>query len=293
MIVAAQMIFLKPVQVLSFSNDLGRTWKEYQFSNEAINIDGLLTEPGEYTHKFTLFGHRHYRDHWKLFALDFSPVVTRNCTYPDDYVNVSFARHARSSDQCHLGMRQTFEQQRNVSCLIGTEYKRIINTTYCQCTEIDYECGYGYVTTTTGACRKVVGDGSPIDDVGNIIDDSEDYKTTEIPCIAGQRVVHTKYRRVPGDQCKNDLPGKLSGVQNCSTTPRPPTPSVHLKLLNNTNEAEIGEMLHFSVQVGKTEWVVIRTSEPKDKVTTRPLNHDAISLNPTKPGAYEVRAYDS
>uniref|UniRef100_F6ZL50 Sortilin C-terminal domain-containing protein n=1 Tax=Ciona intestinalis TaxID=7719 RepID=F6ZL50_CIOIN len=278
MIVAAQMIFLQLISVISFSNDMGRTWHKYTFTDERIHVDGLLTEPGEYTHKFTLFGHRNYRDHWKLFALDLAPLVARNCTYPDDYVNVSFARNTQNSNQCHLGMRQTFEQLKEGNCLVGSEYKRVTTTELCPCTDIDYECGYGYITTSSG-CKKVVGKGSPIDDIRDILD--EDTTPTIPPCVNGLRKMPTQYRKVPGDQCQNDLEGKLFTIVNCSivVTP-PPPPTIHVKLLNKTNEVKIGEVLHFTaVSNSETVWSVIRTAEPKDKITTRPVKRDEISLN--------------
>nr|XP_009860235.1 uncharacterized protein LOC100182944 [Ciona intestinalis] len=186
-------------------------------------------------------------------------------------------------------MRQTFEQLKEGNCLVGSEYKRVTTTELCPCTDIDYECGYGYITTSSG-CKKVVGKGSPIDDIRDILD--EDTTPTIPPCVNGLRKMPTQYRKVPGDQCQNDLEGKLFTIVNCSivVTP-PPPPTIHVKLLNKTNEVKIGEVLHFTaVSNSETVWSVIRTAEPKDKITTRPVKRDEISLNPTKPGAYQVRA---
>nr|CAB3266479.1 VPS10 domain-containing receptor SorCS2-like [Phallusia mammillata] len=308
MLVAVKMIFLKPITSLFFSNDVGHTWTEHQFSKEAINVDGLLTEPGEYTHKFTLFGHRNYRDHWKLFALDLSPLVPRNCSFPEDFETWTFTTQRDQVSQnpspvsCNLGMVQKFERVRATHCLIGLEYKRSTSKVACNCSHQDYECAFGYFMLPTGQCSI---NHPKIDNIGDVIDDGdgdEDYDTWEYPypessdCVNGKQQVFSGFRKIPGDICVNELAGMQFKNVNCSpttplqrTTSTTPPSTVKLTLLNKTSEAQIGQELHFSVLGSEFDLTVRRTVEPGEKVESK-LNKSVGALAPKKPGDYEIRA---
>ena len=60
-----------------------------------------------------------------------------------------------------------------------------------------------------------------------------------------------RWRRVPGDQCNNDLQEKLYKLEDCQDpSPGPDKqPEVKLELLNKTRAAVIGEGLQFSVNL--------------------------------------------
>ena len=66
--------------------------------------------------------------------------------------------------------------------------------------------------------------------------------------LRGVSFCFVSFRRIPGTRCMNDLTNKLPKEEDCgSTTPSPP--SLHLRLLNKTSEAKIGDGLYFSVGV--------------------------------------------
>jgi hypothetical protein len=58
-----------------YSTDEGLTWKRYNFTTKPIHVYGLLTEPGETTTIFTIFGS--YRGHhsWLVIQVNVSNVL--------------------------------------------------------------------------------------------------------------------------------------------------------------------------------------------------------------------------
>jgi hypothetical protein len=67
-------------------------------------------------------------------------------------------------------------------------------------------------------------------------------------CVNGKRNVSSGWRRVPGDQCVDDLQEKLYKMEDCQEPSPNPSPSEpKLELLNKTRAAVIGEGLQFSV----------------------------------------------
>ncbi|XP_076804875.1 VPS10 domain-containing receptor SorCS1-like [Clavelina lepadiformis] len=306
MLVAVEMVFLRPVQDLYFSSDVGINWTKHQFSKTPINVDGLLTEPGEYTHKFTLFGHKHYTDPWKLFALDFKPLVQGNCNYPHDYTNWTMQVPSSSNQvsQCHLGMVQVFEKIKTPKCLIGPEYKRYTSKEPCHCTELDYECDYGYVLQMTGDC---VNSNPKIDAIGDVYEDEDDliYGTADdvSPCVNGMRNVSSGWRRIPGDNCIIDLSDKLFKLVPCSSTtvsPATPTSKIEIHLLNNTNVVKMGQRLAFTAMLSglsKVQWLVkhvsqMNTSGPGSRFVKLVGPNNTILVQPAHPGTYQVLAFD-
>lgn len=55
---------------LYYSTDEGETWKSVMFTNEDLRIYGLMTEPGETTTVFTLFGSASAKHQWLIIKVD-------------------------------------------------------------------------------------------------------------------------------------------------------------------------------------------------------------------------------
>ena len=60
----------------SYSIDEGESWNSYKFTNQsAIRIYGILTEPGEKTTVFSIFGSKPDHHSWILFQLNVSGLL--------------------------------------------------------------------------------------------------------------------------------------------------------------------------------------------------------------------------
>ena len=53
-----------------YSTDYGENWKSWNFSTDHLHIFGLMTEPGENTTIFTLFGSIKARHEWLIIKVD-------------------------------------------------------------------------------------------------------------------------------------------------------------------------------------------------------------------------------
>ena len=61
--------------VISYSTDEGLTWKTYQFTNTSVHVYGVLTEPGEMTTIFTIFGSYPGAHSWLVVQVDTKNVL--------------------------------------------------------------------------------------------------------------------------------------------------------------------------------------------------------------------------
>jgi len=55
---------------LLYSTDEGATWSRHQFIDEPVRVYGLITEPGENTTIFTMFGSRPGSHQWVIVTVD-------------------------------------------------------------------------------------------------------------------------------------------------------------------------------------------------------------------------------
>lgn len=67
-----------------YSIDEGETWRNIEFNDKMLKVYGLMTEPGENTTVFTMFGSGSGHHQWLIIKVDLRNVFARNCT-EDDY----------------------------------------------------------------------------------------------------------------------------------------------------------------------------------------------------------------
>lgn len=79
MIVAYQDNWLNTVHVpFRFSTNEGETWTDFQFSDRKVYVYQLLTEPGEKSTIFTIFGsYADQRHSWLILQVNTSDVLGR------------------------------------------------------------------------------------------------------------------------------------------------------------------------------------------------------------------------
>ncbi|XP_014669937.1 PREDICTED: sortilin-related receptor-like [Priapulus caudatus] len=171
---------------LKYSWNFGKTWETYLLGDE-MHIYGILTEPGEKTTIFTLFGSKIDAHQWILVKIDMAPVLGRNCT--DEDYKLWTASDDRTTDACLLGRRTTYQRRQTFArCYNGRDYDRPITSSNCSCTREDFECSVGYTENTYNEC---------------IANDYVAFDSGLGSCPEGLIVPHTRgYRRVPGDTCE-------------------------------------------------------------------------------------------
>lgn len=68
---------------ISYSIDEGETWQTLEFTEKMLRVYGLMTEPGENTTVFTMFGSGSGQHQWLIIKVDLRKVFEKNCTDDD------------------------------------------------------------------------------------------------------------------------------------------------------------------------------------------------------------------
>lgn len=176
-----------------FSTDEGENWMRTNFTNEDVRLYGLMTEPGENTTIFTMFGSAPSAHQWIIIKLDLKTIFKYNCT-KDDFKTWSPSQDddKRQYVPCMMGQQLTYQRRiPHANCYIGQNYDLPVSMQPCECDALDYECDFGFIRT-----------GKPWHCIRNKTD-SDPYKVPK-SCQPGQFYNRTKgYRKIPGDVCVN------------------------------------------------------------------------------------------
>ncbi|RZC34546.1 sortilin-related receptor-like [Asbolus verrucosus] len=175
-----------------YSTDEGENWKQTAFHDQDIRLYGLMTEPGENTTVFTMFGSLPHEHQWIIVKLDLIKAFTYNCS-KDDYKMWSPSQNDenRSYIPCVLGQQLTYQRRMpHANCYNGLDFDAPISMTPCECDVYDYECDFGFVRSEKpGNC------------VRNTTVLVDPYKVPA-SCKPGKFYKRTKgYRKIQGDVC--------------------------------------------------------------------------------------------
>ncbi|XP_066145381.1 sortilin-related receptor-like [Euwallacea fornicatus] len=177
-----------------FSTDEGETWNITQFHNDEIRLYGLMTEPGENTTVFTMFGSLPKEHNWIIVKADFSKALPKMCTEEDYKMwSPSQSDDTRSYIPCVMGEQTTYQRRlRYARCLNGQDYTRVVSKKPCDCDVLDFECDFGFKKVLNKVPRCVQ---------DKIFISYDPFKAPE-SCKPGEFYMRTKgYRKIPGDQC--------------------------------------------------------------------------------------------
>ncbi|KAL1509813.1 hypothetical protein ABEB36_004494 [Hypothenemus hampei] len=177
-----------------YSIDEGENWDQIQFNNEDIRLYGLMTEPGENTTVFTMFGSLPKEHRWIIMKIDFAKVFPAKCEDKDYKMwSPSFADENRSYIPCLMGEQITYQRRlRHSRCLNGLDYVRVISKTQCDCDANDFECDFGF--------KKIPGQFSRCVRDANLTT-YDPYRRPD-SCPHGHFYMRTKgYRKISGDNC--------------------------------------------------------------------------------------------
>ncbi|XP_023026610.2 sortilin-related receptor [Leptinotarsa decemlineata] len=178
---------------IKYSIDEGEQWKEISFHDEGLRLYGLMTEPGENTTVFTMFGSLPAKHEWIIVKIDLKGVFNRTCSKPDYKMwSPSQNTESRSYIPCILGQQVTYERRMSHAyCLNGLDYVRVVSKQSCDCDVLDYECDFGFIST--GSPSRCIRDKA-----------LENYDPYKIPsdCSPGKFYNRTKgYQKISGDVC--------------------------------------------------------------------------------------------
>ena len=101
---------------LLYTTNEGLTWHSHQFYERPIRIFGLITEPGENTTIFTMFGTDPKKglNHidWVIVKVDLTNVFKRNCTEADyKEWSPSAPGVGNRKHRCVLGKKEVYKRR--------------------------------------------------------------------------------------------------------------------------------------------------------------------------------------
>ncbi|XP_069470420.1 sortilin-related receptor isoform X2 [Ambystoma mexicanum] len=187
---------------LKYSTNEGESWKTFTFSKKPVLIYGLLTEPGEKSTIFTIFGSYRENGHsWLILQINATDVLGVSCMEAD-YILWSPADE--QGNECLLGRKTVFKRRTpHATCFNGEDFDRPIMISNCSCTREDYECDFGFKLSEDLSSDVCVPDpefaGKP--------------SGPPVPCPVGSTYKKTRgYRKVSGDTCSGgDVETRLDG----------------------------------------------------------------------------------
>lgn len=188
-----------------YSTDSGENWLEHTFNDENMILYGLMTEPGENTTTFTMFGSLPAQHQWIIVKLDMRRIFTYECVKEDfKYWTPNQSDDQRSYIPCVLGQQTTYKRRiPHANCHIGPVNSDPVSTAPCPCDQLDFECDFGFVRS-----------GRPWHCIRNITANSTSSASPfDIPanCPVSAHYLRTRgYRRIAGDRCQGGLESHYS-----------------------------------------------------------------------------------
>ncbi|GAB1604830.1 sortilin-related receptor-like isoform X2 [Argonauta hians] len=181
-----------------YSWNYGETWTSLKFTSRKIWVYGLLTEPGEKTTVFSVFGSYAEKHEWLIVQVNLTSVFGSVCS-KEDYKQWSLSDTLKETEGikgCLLGRKDIIEKRvPHAKCYNGEEYIRPIITKNCSCTREDFECDYGFKLRSW---HSLTCETDPNSDL--------DIHKIPSPCYPGTYYSYTKgYRRIAGDTCKGGM----------------------------------------------------------------------------------------
>uniref|UniRef100_A0A8C9EZB7 Sortilin-related receptor n=1 Tax=Pavo cristatus TaxID=9049 RepID=A0A8C9EZB7_PAVCR len=187
---------------LKYSTNEGETWKSFTFLEKPVFVYGLLTEPGEKSTIFTIFGSYKENGHsWLILQVNTSDVLGVPCTENDYKL---WSPSDERGNECLLGHKTVFKRRTpHATCFNGEDFDRPVMVSNCSCTREDFECDFGFKLSEDLSLEVCVPDpefaGKPYD--------------PPVPCPVGSTYRRTRgYRKISGDTCMGgDVESRLEG----------------------------------------------------------------------------------
>ncbi|KAI9364921.1 hypothetical protein DFJ73DRAFT_956149 [Zopfochytrium polystomum] len=229
----------KATDVLNWSSDYGVTWNPFVFSNQAVRVLTVTTEPASTSLKFIITGTRPKSTdrtiETVLISIDFSAVLPRACDKPKggkDLVEWSPVGDG-GKDRCFLGQEIGFWRKKDdAHCYIGREFEEDFGTLDpCPCTEKDFECDYNFfLDPSTGKCQLYGAD--------------PEQPTS---CKAGDTYKgHSGYRKIAISKCKGGVDLTTPIDRQCSGSGGPSTGTGNVKVTSSFFRHKLADYFYFN-----------------------------------------------
>nr|XP_060463732.1 sortilin-related receptor [Panthera onca] len=187
---------------LKYSTNEGETWKTFIFSESPVFVYGLLTEPGEKSTVFTIFGSNKENVHsWLILQVNATGALGVPCTENDYKL---WSPSDERGNECLLGHKTVFKRRTpHATCFNGEDFDRPVVVSNCSCTREDYECDFGFKMSEDLALEVCVPDP----------DFPGKSYSPPVPCPVGSTYRRTRgYRKISGDTCSGgDVETRLEG----------------------------------------------------------------------------------
>ncbi|KAJ8343111.1 hypothetical protein SKAU_G00330390 [Synaphobranchus kaupii] len=191
-----------PTRTLKFSTNEGETWSDFTFSTSDVYVYQLLTEPGEKSTVFTIFGSYASQQHsWLILQVNASRALGVPCTERD---YKPWSPSDERGNACLLGRQVVYKRRTpHATCFNGEDFDRPLTVSNCSCTRQDYECDYGFKLSEDLSLEVCI----PDPEFSGRLD------SLPVPCPAGTTYLRSKgYRKVSGDSCSGgDVEARLNG----------------------------------------------------------------------------------
>uniref|UniRef100_A0A8C0SLN4 Sortilin-related receptor n=1 Tax=Canis lupus familiaris TaxID=9615 RepID=A0A8C0SLN4_CANLF len=187
---------------LKYSTNEGETWKTFIFSERPVFVYGLLTEPGEKSTVFTIFGSNKENVHnWLILQVNATDALGVPCTENDYKL---WSPSDERGNECLLGHKTVFKRRTpHATCFNGEDFDRPVVVSNCSCTRQDYECDFGFKMSEDFFLEVCVPDP----------EFSGKSYAPPMPCPVGSTYRRTRgYRKISGDTCSGgDVETRLEG----------------------------------------------------------------------------------
>ncbi|CAD8059049.1 unnamed protein product [Paramecium primaurelia] len=143
-------------KVLKYSWNEGLTWEVFQFSEQAIEITNIITEPSNIGTRFIIYGtsdmyiNDENIEQGNIVKIDFSQIHGRECIGEDQPSSENsdyelWSPTGKINPDCLMGMKVEYvRKKRDAKCFNGEDLQRQHSIQYCQCTEEDWECDLNF-----------------------------------------------------------------------------------------------------------------------------------------------------
>lgn len=164
----------------------------YRFHATNLRVYGLMTEPGENTTVFTMFGSASGHHQWIIINVDLFKAFSYNCTAEDYKFWSPSSGKVGSKVPCVLGVTDTYQRRiPHANCYNGRDYDRPVKKVVCECDRQDFECDFGFAPTT-----------DPSNCIRSKALSKFDPYAVPAHCKPGEFYNRTKgYRKIDGDMC--------------------------------------------------------------------------------------------
>ena len=136
-----------PTKTVSYTRDEGKSWSEYQFSDEEISIQRITTVPSGKSRNFILWSQGTGKKSVRTVNLDFSGLTDRLCELDENNPDKGdfyfwMPKHPMQKDDCLFGHKAQYHRKRlEADCYIGLQdFEKLHEIAQnCSCTREDFE----------------------------------------------------------------------------------------------------------------------------------------------------------